>query len=579
LDDMARRHYGLGLGRKTRSVFKALPLEQAHLKPSGYLPPGGHATYPLGSKQSQSYGLIIANSFAAMMMAVAGINFITLMTARGSRRAVEVGIRKAVGARRRDLVIQFIGEAVLHALLAFVLGLAGAELAVPTCNAIFDLNMGFDYGQDAPLVGLLLVATLAIGAAAGLYPALALSAFRPVLVLKGGPIRLPGSARLRHGLIALQFMPLIALGLVAITTDREFRHANEASLALLDPQTLLIDETCTPALKGAIAALPGVIRIACMPTRQADVVSDGKGVGYLALGRMDDTPTWLADASGKQVDGFMVAGVNYGVMEFHGMKPLAGHLFSPERPQDDDGMVITDNTRRRLGFASPATAVGQDVTELGLGPRRSIRIIGVASDRSRQGDLREALVLKPAAAASDGMGLKLAPTSREATLAAIDRLWAAQGHPQPMKRQTYAEYLRERYSVTYRNVQIMAGCMMVGLFVAAIGLFGLSAFLAEQRTKEIGVRKALGASRGQVLRRLLAQFAWPVILANLITCPVVFGFLAYVQRSEPISQRFMPGPDVFTIVIAGSMLIAFVSVFTHAWQVSSQRPVKALRYE
>ncbi|MDB5440125.1 MAG: transporter permease [Caulobacteraceae bacterium] len=574
LNDLARRDYAAREG-KPRSEFRALPLEQVYLKPPRYF--GDHqarASNQAYMKRGDGATLASAGIAAGLMMVVASINFIILMTARGAGRAVEVGIRKASGARRRDLVAQFVGECLIHAGLAFILGLAGTELAIPLFNKVSGLEIGFDYGRDAGLVAQLLAAALAIGAVAGVYPALALSALRPSQTLKGGPVKLLGSSRLRQGLIAAQFIPLIVLGLGTLALARDFQKEAGIQLTLMDPQTLLINETCTPALKTQIAALPGVAQIACMPNEIW--YARGRITALSPGGWSDGSPR---NARGQPLgDDVWAWSVDYGALEIEDMKPLAGQLFSPSRTADQDGVVINDSARRRLGFASAASAIGQGVIFEMEKASRQIRIVGVVEDRGGGVVPAEFFRLDPAKA-QGGMGIRLKAGQPGSTLAAIDKLWAAQGQVRPMRRGFYGERVRQVGTDRPAILGALSACIGIGVFVAAIGLFGLSAFLAQQRTKEIGVRKALGANRGQVLRRLLVQFAWPVILANLITCPLFYVGVEVVSRSIRVSDRIPIGPEVYLLVIAGSMLIAFMSVFSHAWQVSGQRPVKALRYE
>ncbi|MDB5440124.1 MAG: hypothetical protein JWM33_2551 [Caulobacteraceae bacterium] len=577
LDGIARQDHAAALAGADRIELRALPIDQAYAKPAGYFGALGNKVARMGEMKQYDPGQPLRAAIAAgLMMVVASINFVILMTARGAGRAVEVGIRKAAGARRIDLAAQFVGECLIYAGLAFVLGLAGAELAIPAVNAFTGLDLGFDYRRDIGMVCLLVAAALAMGAIAGAYPALALSAFRPTVALKGGPVKLPGSSHLRHGLIAIQFIPLILLGLSTLVMHQTMRSQDKAALSLLDPDALLIEETCTPSLKTQIAALPGVTQIACLPKI---MWFDQGGAPRLEVGAM--SPDAVEDRGGQFVNGSRL-NVDYGALEFHGMRPLAGRSFSADRPEDDAGMVVNEAGRARLGFASTASAVGASVIRMAWPSKalRPVTIIGVVNNRDKKGaDAQPEFFFHDPAKSSAVIGVKLAPAARAASLAAIDQVWMASGKATPMKRSRYADRVAALSAAGQRLVRALGLGLGLGLFIAAIGLFGLSAFLAEQRTKEIGVRKALGAGRTQVLRRLLVQFSWPVILANMIACPLFLVGTGLLFRRLPVAQRPVIGPDIYLAVIAGSMLVAFIAVFANAWRVSGQRPVTALRYE
>ncbi|MDB5438712.1 MAG: transporter permease [Caulobacteraceae bacterium] len=571
--------------------YRPLALSQVYLKPKGYGGFEGSRTSRYGMRTGQRAVLPYSAALAGVILAVAAINFIALMTARGAGRAVEVGVRKACGARRRDLVAQFLGEALLLAVLALVFALALVEMVLPLIGAISLRPVSIDYVRDAPLLALALVSALLIGALAGLYPALALASYRPAAVLKGGLARTPGSARLRQIMVAAQFFPLVCLAIFALAEGHADAERGRSAYAMVKGDPLLINETCTPGLKAALLETPGVEAVAC--PRSWSVRSGNTAMGMTMT---QESPGQAMNRKNEPVR--MDNGeVSAETLRFFQVRMLAGRSFA-DADEDPNHVLINETTLGRLGYARPQDAIGQTVswrpglTSNAGGPQigealRSAVIIGVMADRWKP-DF-ESLFYRPAppadpAAASSGMGaggivVRIAAGHRDAALAAIDRAWALTGAVRPMERSFYSEKVEAVMTRLNRATYVIAASIGIGLVVASLGLFGVAAFLADQRTKEIGVRKALGASRAAVLLMLSFQFVRPVLIANLIACPLVLGAFGVLQTGVYPSNRVPLGPDIFASVLAVSLALALAATFTHAWRATGARPVVSLRSE
>ena len=231
------------------------PLTAIHLQPAD----GGDYKPGADVKVLAGIGII-----GVLIVVVAAINFVTLMTARASRRAMEVGVRKALGAQRLDLVIQFMGEAMIYVAVALVLAVSLAELLLPAVSAALQRKIAFNYLADPQLLAVMLGVTLATALLAGLYPALVLSSFRPSSVLKGGPIATAGGGGVRQALVVAQFAVLIALLLAALTIYRQTAFAlKDATHTNKDGVVMLFASPCTNALRDAVRVVPGVQRAAC----------------------------------------------------------------------------------------------------------------------------------------------------------------------------------------------------------------------------------------------------------------------------------------------------------------------------
>ncbi|MFC3080511.1 ABC transporter permease [Phenylobacterium terrae] len=552
-----------------------VPLADIHMRPST------HGAYkPAG----QPAVVAAIGGVGVLIVVVAGINFVTLMTARATRRAVEVGVRKAAGASRRDLFWQFMGEAGLYVLLAGVLAVALAELALPAFNAFLQRRIGFDYLGDpwlaAAVAGVLLVTALL----AGLYPALVLSSFRPAAVLKGASPAV-GGAGLRQVLVVVQFAVLIGLVLATITIARQTLFAlNEGMRVETDQVVLVFSAPCLTAMRDEVRKLPGVKDAACAESG--------------ALNLSDGADTVVVDGRRASIT---TAGVDYGLLELFGVEPLAGRFFDRNRPSDAveradayPPVVINETAMRKLGFASPEQAVGKTISWHGLWDdslrdrrdwdptARPSEIIGVAPDFTF-GSMRSTIqptlfsMSRHKPPLSVALAVKLDGQSTPETLAAIDRLWKRYGGGRPILRVFADQFTMRLYIDTLTQGATIALAAIIALSIACLGLFALSAYTTERRTKEIGIRKAMGASSVDVLKLLVWQFTKPVLIANLIAWPV--AWMAMNSWLNGFAYRVDVAPWTFAAAAGAALLIAWATVVFHALKVARAKPVGALRYE
>lgn len=554
--------------KETRRGLVAKPLHDIYLRPDETML--GSSNNPT-TRQSGTLNSILFLSLGALILFVASLNFITLMTARGAGRAVEVGVRKAAGARRRDLVVQFVGEALVYSLLAFIVGMAVAEFILPLVRKVVP-DLRLDYAKDIGMVVALAGGALVLGAIAGLYPALALSSFRPATVLKGGRVKSPGSALLRQILMTAQFTPALLLAFGALTIYAQLERSARNALTMVDPAALMISEACTPYLRDRIAAVPGVTSVVCLEAMGASN-SPQTGAWHIGQGMSGDVekrdggdadvrPT-LTDADG---------------LRFFDAKPLAGRLWNGAG--DEAGVIVNESAMRSIGFTDPKAAVGATVNWTLDQKQMQSRIIAVLADRGGfSGYEANLYYMDRSAKRTLSIGVKVAEGRREAVLAAIDAIWKESGALKPMEREFYGDWVQEGRVIARRIMGLLGPIALAAITISALGLFGLAAFLAEQRTKEVGVRKALGAGRRDLLRMLLMQFTRPVLLAAMIAVPVVFLLLNVLMQRAPPDQRIMPSLGVYIAVIAGAAAIALAATFLHAWRVTGARPVQALRYE
>ena len=517
-----------------------------------------------------------------VILFVAASNFVSMMTARSARRAIEVGVRKVVGATRRQLVVQFLGECLFYSGLALGIAILAVELALPGFNGFLQKHIAFDFVRDPSLGAALLLVWLLVGLAAGAYPALVLSMFRPISVLKG-MLSLPGGpGRLRQAMVVVQFGALIALIVATLTIHRQTRFAMEEQLRVPGEQLYVMPVGCLFAFKEVAAAVNGVRDTSC--TSGVSLSNDGNGTVF-----------YMPNGSSLTITG---APVDDEFFAIFGIEPVAGRLFDDQHGEDNvlrdanatanPSIVLNESAARVLGYANPADAVGQtrrwsrfasrDRSFTSLDAQGS-QIVGIVPDvplgSVRTAVLPTAYYIEPRRA--DTLVIKLDGRGIPETMRALQDTWAKRTNGRVFPGQFMDQIINGLYVDIVRQTKLFAAFSAVAIVVAALGLLGLAVFTAQRRTREIGLRKVMGASRSDILRFISWQFARPVMLANLIAWPCAW----FVMQGWLEGFAYHVNVGVLTL-LAGSALalaIALITVTGHALLVARSKPVEALRYE
>lgn len=529
--------------------------------------------------------LMALAAIGVLIVLTAGINYVNLMTAQAARRAVEVGVRKSFGAGRWMLIRQFVGESLAHVAIASVLAVFAVALTRERFNALMDVHIPSAFWLDPQVALGYIGATLVIGILAAAYPAFVLSAFRPGVVLRGATVVGTESGKIRQALIVCQLAVLIGLLLATIFIYRQGRFAATEALRLDNDKVVVVETAitshCNSALRDAIAALPGVRAAAC-----SLMVPYGNGISYTVNGR-----------NGAEVALFQ-GHVDFDFFQVYGIQPLAGRVFSREHaaadapPTDVNSdrevpLVINETARQMLGFTSNAGAIGQAISwprlitlEGAFAPERLSPIIGVVPDFP-MGSIRKhveptAYFISPQLA-GQYIHVKLNGREIPQTLEQIDTMWKRLGDARPITRQFADERVQEMYLSITRQTKAFAAFASVALFLSCLGLFGLSAFATQRRTREMGVRKALGAGTGDITRHFLWQFTKPVLWAAAIALPA----------SEILVGRWLNGftyhidVDYWTLAAAAVFAwgIACITVLAHVLRAAHARPIETLRHQ
>ena len=513
-----------------------------------------------------------------MILLVACFNFMNLATARAMLRAREIALRKVMGARRAQLMLQFLGEAVFMSLLSLMLALALVEVLLPGFDAFLQRPIVFHSFADWPLLILIVAVAIAAGLVSGSYPALVLSAFRPATVLRGGRSGHAGSGRLRAVLVVLQFAVSIGLGIAAIVVFAQVNFARNIDLGFRHDNILVVGSgRMTPQTRDAfvqtLRADPGIadVGLSNMVPFDADqslaLVQVPGRADTLTLNDMAISPDYPRVYGIKLLAGRPLAEAR-GDDRFNSMAPGGDPL------NEGRNIIVNAAGAAHLGF-TPQEAVGKSL----ILNHNHVRIVGVLADTKVDG-VREAV--KPTAYMYDPhsplqLAVRLKDGAIPETLAFIDRTWRAFEPSAAIQRHFLDEKYNTLYSGDEREGTMFGIFVAIAIAIACLGLFGLAAFTTERRTKEIGLRKVFGARNREVVLLLLWRFSIPVLVANLIAWPVAWYYLSHWLQG--FAYRIPLDPLYFAGVGLAALLIACATIFAHVSRIARASPIKALRYE
>jgi putative ABC transport system permease protein len=508
----------------------------------------------------------MVTALGAVIMLIAMINFANLLVVLSARRAVEVGVRRVFGGTRGAIVRQFLIESAACVAVAVLLALALLEWCLPYVNAFLNTGANLAYRNEPGLLVAAALSALAVGLLAALGPVMVISGFRPLEALTGRVRHSRAGSRLRNLLVTLQFSLLVGLLICTGSIYLQRSFATSAALRVDTDRMMAILTPCQPSLTDGLRALPGVVGVSC--------------TGLEFLVRMSSVYGDFRGADG-QVHDLNVVPLDGASLTLYGIRPLASRgEFGSGEP--DGGILINESAVRELGYASLQAAIGQPGGP-GIGTRGTTyptrEIIGVVRDFSLAPVTAPvpptAYVHAPAEYAA--VHLKLSGREVPETLAAIDSLWRRAGGRGTPDRFFIDEDVQRQYLSMLRQGQAFGIFSMLAALLGCLGLLGLAASIITHRTLEIGIRKALGAQTGDVVRLLLWQFSKPVAWAGLIACPAA----AWVMQRwlSGFAYRIEMPLWLFPAAAGAALLIALLVVSAHVLRVAREKPVVALRHE
>tara|TARA_R110002096_G_scaffold426421_1_gene636225 strand:- start:124681 stop:127134 length:2454 start_codon:yes stop_codon:yes gene_type:complete len=527
------------------------------------------------------------SAVAILILFIASINFMNLSTARASQRAKEVSLRKVMGASRKNLILQFIGESILVTLFSLLLALVMVELALPAYNDVIGKTLMVDYASS-DLINILLLAITA-GFLGGVYPAFILSGFRPAEVLKANKSAETGaSVRLRSALVIVQFAVSISLFVSTAVVYGQMLYAKSMDLGYDKENMLVIHDVHRDA---ATEKLPLLVN----ELRRSENVSNVTWSDFTP-GRRQENNTTVRSEDLSRDDAILLGNrsVGYNYFNTYNIQLLSGRAY--DREHNDirtsfesvragngyiSSIIINETALRRLGLGSPEDAIGK-ILYRGMGDDLEMvfSVIGVVPDihfDSLKAQIRpEMYVLRHENASHISVRFNGDP---QLILEKARTLWEQEVPSVPFSYDFAEDAVAEQYRTEEGEATMFAAFSGLAILIACLGLYGLASFSAERRTKEIGIRKVMGANVFDIVKLLLWQFSTPVVIANLIAWPV--SFFAMSIWLEGFVYRIESFVILSFCLVAGiaALLIAWVTVAGNSMRVARANPIDALRYE
>ena len=523
---------------------------------------------------------------AGLILLIACINFMNLSTAKASRRAKEVAMRKVLGASRLQVAVQFLSEAVALVFIALLFAVAAAEIVLPFYNDIIGKNLQLLLFRDPTLLIVLFIVATLVGIGAGLYPAIYLSKFMPGHILKASKSsESQSSSKLRTGLVVGQFATSIILVISTLVVYGQTQYSNSADVGYQYNDKLILSLRMSGSnrdgIKQELLSLPEVTSVAFS---SESPTQDNENNTQFALVE--------SNQHGEKTEPivFNYHHMDYGFFESYGVSPIAGRLFSENygtdkltRPAEgSEGMakgavILNKAAALKLGFPDAEFAVGKTL----ISEQRELTVIGVIPDihfRSIKFGIRASVFLLDdrrfnvaniAFSTNDVPGL----------LGKVNAIWKQNVPLQPINLQFLSEMMAAQYQDEATTAQLLLVFSVLAILVSCLGLYGLSAFTVERRTKEIGLRKVMGANIMQIVKLLIWQFSKPVVLANVIAWPIAAYLMNNWLQNFPyrIEQWYLL--PICLLVGFLSLSVAWLTVGGNAARVARKNPIHALRYE
>ncbi len=544
--------------------YSLMPLTDIHLH-SDYsyeITPSGNIQY-----------VYIFSAVALFILILACINFMNLSTARSARRAKEIGIRKVLGTERKTLIAQFLVESTITAFISLIIAVAVAFFVLPLFNDVAAKSLSIKDLLSTQLLPILILLPIVVGLLAGTYPALFLSKFKPIVVLKSNANTGFKKSNLRNVLVVFQFATSIMLIIATIIVYSQLQYIQTKKIGFNKDQVLIVDRAYAlnnnvQVFKNEVLALQGV--------------SSGTICSYLPVSnssRSDNTFSKEAVMDTKSGFNMQVWRVDYDYIKTMGMEIVQGRNFAKDYGSDSTALVITETTAKILGYANPIGKMIYAPSDVdgdnALYPKQ---IIGVVKDFHFESMRQKLSPLCMRLANSTGLAsFKVTTTNAKALIAQIEKKWKALAPGMPFSYRFMSDSFDEMYRSEQRAGTVAVVFAILAILIACLGLFGLVTHMAEQRNKEIGIRKVLGASVANVVGMLSKDFLILVTIASLIAFPVAWWAMSKWLRDY--EYRINISIWVFLIAGAAALLIALITISYQAIKAAIANPVKSLRTE
>ncbi len=548
-----------------------MALEDIHLKGSDMarIKPKGNITTIL------SFALI-----ALMILTIACFNFMNLSTARASIRAKEVAIRKVLGAQRRDIIVQFLSEAIFMTFLSLLLAMGMIEIILPYYSLLVDKVMAIEVLHSPLMLATLCLLTLIVAIGAGAHPAFIMSCLRPSRILVSSRAQAIGSIRLRTILVVVQFTICISLIVSALVVYSQLNYSLNRD-AGFDKENLLVINNINDSnvigqaeiLKNRLLAHPEIIDATLTSSVPADNLVVYVGFSNVAGKKSDPILVRL-----QSIDDDYLSTYSIGLLEGRNLSMDRGDDISLFYDQDfkDGNVLINQSAATKLGFESPQDALGKQLID-----DVTYTIVGVIPDLYLQTtrELSNPTLYYIDQEFYNRLTIKVKSNDTANVLKDINNIWTELFPTVPFNQIFLDEKIAAQYKADQNQGQLFLLFASLAIIISSLGLYGLASFTVDRRIKEIGIRKVMGASVFDVVKLLIWQFSKPVIIANLIAWPLSFYTMS--RWLEGFTYR-IDNNIIFGFCLAagfGALLIAWLTVASNSIRVAKSNPINALRYE
>lgn len=512
--------------------------------------------------------LVIFGSIAVMIVVIAAINFMNLATAQASRRSREVGIKKVAGSTRGMLVAQFLAESTMIAFIGLILALFIIRLTMPFFNELLGTQLSLGLFTRWYIIPALMLFTLTVGLMSGIYPAFFLSSFNPYEVLKGTGHSGAGVGKLRRVLVTLQFAVSILLIVGTMIMSRQIRYMLARDPGFNKGQLLVIERAHIignrmKSFKESVKTIPGVISMASSTAIPGRTNNNN---GYLIEGRKDET--YLMATSW----------VDYDFLDTYGMELASGRMFDESFTTDNQACIVNESAVRNFAISDPGQT--RVLRPDNNGPS-AFSIIGIVKNfnfESLRNPVQPYILLLQGENNYWGyISVRLSASNYPATINAIEKVWKEYSSGSPLQYYFLDEDFEKMYQQEKQNARLAMIFSILAIFIASLGLFGLTSFTIEQKTKEIGVRKAMGASVAGIYYEISRETVLLVSVSALISLPVIYYIAG--KWLENFYYKINPGLITFAAGFGIALFIALATISYRVIRAALVNPARSLKYE
>jgi putative ABC transport system permease protein len=509
--------------------------------------------------------LYIYETIAILILFIACINYMNLASARATLRAKEVGIRKVAGAQRRDLILQFLGESLLITFCSLAISLVATVLIIPYFEQFTELNLSINLLHHPRLLIMLIGLCLAVGLFSGSYPAFMLSSFRPMAVLKGRYIKGAGGTGLRHSLVVVQFAISGCLIISSLIITRQLQYIQNKDMGYQREHIVtfrLMDKDLInkmPVLKEALLKIPGVLQVASS-TNLPNSISSNTGVKW--PGKPDDVEWSIYQGS-----------IDASFISLYDMEIVEGRNFSPALDKSGRAVLINESAARELPWDNP---VGQEL----INWKDTARIVGVMKDFHQHSLHLPIMPLQLFYRDSEWyvyVSIRITGDNIPQTLDKIQAVKESFSDTYPFTYAFFDDEFNHAYKKEQKTGKAVGWFTVITIIIACLGLYGLATFTAEQRIREVGIRRVLGARIMPLVFMLSRDFTYPVVISFVVAVPAAYFFMD--RWLSDFAFHVPINPTAFVTTLIGMVIVACLTVGYRTFKVARSNPVDSLKEE